>query len=99
MEQQRKTYQEKAHNILDELFKGIDSLEGNIKNATSSLNQEFEKKVEDLKAESQNLKGKFNEMCNANADSWEEIRNGFEQAANSLREAFTKAWEKMNQKG
>jgi hypothetical protein len=33
-------------------------------------------------------------MCNANSESWEEIRNGFEQAANNLREAFARAWDK-----
>lgn len=98
MEQQRKSYQEKAHKKLDDLFNEIDKLDAKIREASKGFSQGMEKNIADMKVESEKLKEKFSEMCNANADSWNEIRNGFEQAATSLREAFSKAWKNTQEK-
>lgn len=96
MEQQRKNYQEKAHQTLDDLFKGIDSLEEKFRTASKEFGTTMEKNIADMKVEGEKLKGKFKEMCDADTkDSWEEIRNGFEKAAVSLREAFSNAWKNM----
>lgn len=92
MEQQRKNYQDKAHQTLDEIFKGIGSLEENLRTASKGFSDGMEKNIADMKVEGEKLKGRFKEMCDSNNDSWEEIRNGFENAANSLRDAFSKAW-------
>ena len=97
MEQQRKNYQEKAHKSLDDLFIGFESLESKLRGASKDFSQGMEKSIADMKVEGVKLKGKFKEMCDADTkDSWEEIRNGFEKAAVSLREAFSKAWENMH---
>jgi hypothetical protein len=93
MERQRKNYQDKAHQTLDDIFKGIDSLEEKLRTASKGFSEGMDKNIADMKVESEKLKGKFKEMCDANTnDSWEEIRNGFEQAATSLRDSFSKAW-------
>lgn len=99
MEQQRKNYQDRAHQTLDELFKGIDSLEEKLRNASKGFSEEVDKNIADMKVEGEKLKGKFKEMCDSNNnEAWEEIRNGFEQAATSLRDAFSKAWKNMQEK-
>ena len=99
MEQQRKNYQDKAHQTLDDIFKGIESLEGKLRSASKEFGATMEKNIVDMKVEGEKLKGKFKEMCDADTkDSWEEIRNGFEKAAVSLREAFSKAWNNMQSK-
>ncbi|RPH33680.1 MAG: hypothetical protein EHM93_04255 [Bacteroidales bacterium] len=99
MEQQRKNYQEKAHKSLDDLFAGLESLESKLRDASKDFSSNMEKSIADMKVEGEKLKGKFKEMCDANTnDSWEEIRNGFEKAAVSLREAFTKAWNNFQSK-
>jgi len=98
MEQQRKNYQDKAHKTLDDLFSGIDSLESKLRDAGKGFSEGMEKNIADMKVEKEKLNGKFKEMCDANSDSWEEIRNGFEQAANSLRDAFGKAWKNFQGK-
>ena len=95
MEEQRKSYQEKAHKTLDEIFKEIDSLEATLREKGKGVNLEIEKEISELKVEGEKLKGKIKEMSDANADSWDEIRNGFEQAATSLREGFSKAWKNL----
>ncbi|HPD95942.1 MAG: hypothetical protein H6537_00525 [Bacteroidales bacterium] len=91
MEQNRKNYQEKAHKILDDIFNGIDNLENNFKDSSKEINSSMDDTIRQMKAEGEKLKGKFKEMCDANSDSWEDIRNGFEKAANSLHDAFTSA--------
>jgi len=98
MEQQRKSYQEKAHKSLDDLFNGIDSLESKLRGAGKGFSDGMEKNITEMKVEGEKLKGKFKEMCDSNNDSWEDIRNGFEQAATSLREAFSKAWKNFQAK-
>jgi len=98
MEKQRKSYQEKAHKSLDDLFSGIDSLEAKLREAGKDFSDGVDKSIADMKVEGEKVKGKFKEMCDANNDSWEEIRNGFEQASNSLREAFSKVWKNMQSK-
>lgn len=95
MEQQRKNYQEKAHKTVDDLFKGIDSLEEKLRNASKDFSDGMEKNIADMKVEGEKLKGKFKEMCESNNDSWDEIRNGFEKAATTLRESFSKAWKNI----
>ena len=98
MEQQRKSYQEKAHKSLDDLFIEIDKLDAKIREASKDFNPWMEKNIAEMKVESEKLKAKFKEMCDANNDSFTEIRNGFEQAANTLRESFSKAWKNMQEK-
>ncbi|MGD9976598.1 MAG: hypothetical protein AB7S54_01520 [Bacteroidales bacterium] len=98
MEQQRKNYQEKAHQTLDDIFKGIGSLEEKAKSVGKDVSETMEQNIQEMKVEGEKLKGKFKEMCDASNDSWEEIRNGFEQAANSLRDAFTNARAKYKEK-
>lgn len=99
MEQQRKKYQENAHKTLDDIFKGIESLEEKLRNASKDFSNTMEKNIADMKVEGEKLNSKFKEMCDAkNNDSWEEVRNGFEQAATSLRNAFSKAWKKFQEK-
>ncbi len=99
MEQQRKNYQDKAHQTLDDIFKGIESLEGKFRSASKDFSQGMDKNIADMKVEGAKLKGKFKEMCDADTkDSWEEIRNGFEKAATSLRESFSKAWKNIQGK-
>jgi len=99
MEQQRKNYQDKAHQTLDDLFKGIDSLEEKLRNASKDISSTMEKNIADMKVEGEKLKGKLKEMYEADTkDSWEEIRNGFEKAAVSLREAFSNAFKNMQGK-
>jgi phage host-nuclease inhibitor protein Gam len=98
MEQQRKTYQEKAHKSLDDLFSNIDSLEVKLRDAGKDFSEGMEKNIAEMKVEGEKLKGKFREMCDSNSDSWSEVRNGFEQAATSLRDAFSKAWKNMQEK-
>lgn len=98
MEQQKKNYQDKAHELLDDLFSKINSLEEDVKGKKEELSTEIQEKIQELKAESVNLKNKLNELADANADSWEEIRNGFEQAAGTLRESFSKAWDNLKKK-
>jgi hypothetical protein len=98
MEQQRKSYQEKAHKSLDDLFKGIDSLESKLREASKGFSEGMEKNIADMKVEGEKLRGRYKEMCDSNSDSWEDIRNGFEQAATSLRESFSKAWKNLQGK-
>ncbi|HCT31467.1 MAG TPA: hypothetical protein DIW31_12250 [Bacteroidales bacterium] len=99
MEQQRKNYQEKAHKTLDDLFSGIDSLDEKFRNASKGFSETMEKNIADMKVEGEKLKGKFKEMCDAKTnESWNEIRDGFEKAATSLREAFSNAWKNMQGK-
>jgi len=98
MEQQRKSYQEKAHQSLDELFKAIESLEEKIRTASKDFSEGMEKNIADLKVESEKLKTKYKEMSDTSNESWDEVRNGFEQAATSLRDAFGKAWKKFQEK-
>jgi len=98
MEEQKKDYQEKAHQKLDEIFKEIDSLEVKLREKGKGFSQEMEKRISELKVEGEKLKGKIKEMADANSDSWDEIRNGFEQASNSLRDSFSKAWKNFQGK-
>lgn len=98
MEQQRKNYQEKAHQTLDEIFKEIDSLEAKLREKGKGFSEEMEKRISELKVEGEKLNLKIKEMADNNSDSWDEIRNGFEQAATSLRESFGKAWKNIQGK-
>lgn len=98
MEDNRKNYQDKAHQTLDEIFKGLGTLEEKAKTVGKEFSDTMEQNVEQLKAEGEKLKEKFNELRDANNESWDEIRNGFEQAANSLRDAFSNAWNKYKEK-
>ncbi|MCB8964012.1 MAG: hypothetical protein H6536_03095 [Bacteroidales bacterium] len=98
MEQNRNNYQKKAHNTIDDLFKGINSLEEKVKTASKDLSDTMEQNIQQMKAEGEKLKEKLNELGNTNNESWEEIKNGFEDAATSLRDAFSKAWNKYKDK-
>jgi len=98
MEQQRKSYQEKAHKSLDDLFANLDTLEAKLREAGKEFSDGMEQNIADMKVEGEKLKGKFKEMCDSNSDSWTEVRNGFEQAATTLREAFSKAWKNTQEK-
>jgi nitric oxide synthase oxygenase domain/subunit len=62
MEQERKSYQEKAHRILDELFAQIDSLEGRIQKAGESIRGEVDKTIEELKARAR-MPGRSSRRC------------------------------------
>ncbi|BDX39432.1 hypothetical protein CYCD_27870 [Tenuifilaceae bacterium CYCD] len=98
MENARKNYQDKAHKALDDIFKEINSLEAKAKNASKELSDNMEEKIQQLKAEGEKLKVKLNEMRETSDDSWEEIKDGFEQATNSLRDAFSNAFNKYKDK-
>ena len=98
MEQQRKSYQEKAHKSLDDLFINIESLEAKLRDVGKDFSDGMENNIAEMKVEGEKLKGKFKEMCNSNSDSWNEVRDRFEQAATSLRDAFSNAWKKFQEK-
>lgn len=98
MEQNRNNYQNKAHETIDEIFKGINSLEEKAKTASKDLSDTMEETIQQMKVEGEKLKVKLDELANTNSESWEEIKNGFEQAANSLRDAFSNAFNKYKDK-
>ncbi|MGE0077991.1 MAG: hypothetical protein AB7S48_09045 [Bacteroidales bacterium] len=95
MEQNRKNYQDKAHKTLDDIFASLHTLEDKAKTVSKEFSDTMEENIQQLKVEGEKLKGKFDELCNANNDSWDDIRNGFEKAANSLRDSFSNAWNRF----
>lgn len=98
MEQNRNNYQNKAHETIDEIFKGINSLEEKAKTASKDFSDTMEQSIQQMKDEGEKLKVKLEELKNTNNESWDEIKNGFEQATNSLRDAFSNAFNKYKDK-
>ena len=98
MEQNRNNYQNKAHETIDEIFKGINSLEEKAKTASKDFSDTMEETIQQMKVEGEKLKVKLDELANTNSESWEEIKNGFEQATNSPRDAFSNAFNKYKDK-
>ncbi|MBN1991026.1 MAG: hypothetical protein JW783_16615 [Bacteroidales bacterium] len=94
----KKNYQEKAHKMLDELFESISMLDKRAQEASGNVREGLKDTIEDLKRESEELKGKFAKLSEDGSESWSEVRDGFDNAASALNDAFFKAWKKFNSK-
>ncbi|NVO10508.1 MAG: hypothetical protein HXX16_11145 [Bacteroidales bacterium] len=97
MEQQRKNYQENAHKTLDDIFKGIDSLEEKLRSASKDFSENMEVNIKTMKEEAGKLNDKFREVCQSNSDSWKDVSNGFERAISTLRETLANTWKKVKE--
>ncbi|WP_020405432.1 hypothetical protein [Hahella ganghwensis] len=91
----RKKYIEEMKTKLDQWDKDIDELEKRARTASSELKAEYQNQVKTLKDKRDEAAKKFEELQSATDGAWEDVKDGMEQAWNSVSHAFGSAKTKI----
>lgn len=91
----RKEYEKKVKEKLEELEKEVDALREKISSAGAELAPEQHPKVETLHKLKEEAKEKFNELLEAGDDAWENLQEGVEHYWTALGNEL-KAFDKMD---
>jgi len=88
---QTEAYQEKAEAQLAELQARIDLLEAKAKQAKAETKLEYEKTMENLRAQQDQITGQLAKVRSASEGAWEELRAGIDSALTDLQTSLDKA--------
>jgi FtsZ-binding cell division protein ZapB len=76
---------------MDEWNAEIDKLEAKGNQAAGDAKLAYQKQIEELKAKRSKAEQKTSELRQASGDAWEDLKDGVEEAWNSLGEAVKSA--------
>lgn len=96
--EKKKAYQEKIDVQLKEWTAKIDALKAKADKAKADAQVIYKKKVENLRAQQEAARGKFQELKDSGEDAWEEIKVGLDNALEDLKGAFNRAKSKFKEK-
>ncbi len=96
MDKKRDAYVEKMKAKLDEWNADIDILAAKAKKAQADTRVEYEEQLKDLRKQRDTVKKKLKEIQNSSDAAWENLKSGFENAAETLGKAFTNAKSQFN---
>lgn len=96
--EKKKAYQEKIDVQLKEWTAKIDALKAKADKAKADAQVIYKEKVENLRAQQEAARGKFQELKDSGEDAWEEIKVGLDNALEDLKGAFNRAKSKFKEK-
>ena len=84
----------KVEDILSELGKKIDQLVEETKRARSTVSDEAEKKIQELKKRKEKLEDEFKDYSSGGGEKWERAKIHLNEAATEIRRAFEAMFKK-----
>ncbi|MEQ9404769.1 MAG: hypothetical protein RIM99_14345 [Cyclobacteriaceae bacterium] len=84
----------KVEDILAELGRKIDQLISETKKAGSTVSDEAEKKIQDLKKKKEKLEEEFKGYSSGSGEKWEHAKIHLNEAATEIRRAFEAMFKK-----
>ena len=91
----RSAYQRKYEARLDELRARIDQVQAKMRAASADKEIDYRQRLEELRQKRDALAGRLKEMRDAGQESWSQLRQGVERAANDLEAAWRAAKDKL----
>ena len=88
---QREAYVEKVHAQIDLVDARIQELSAKAGNMKADTRIEVQRKVDELRDKRRELDGKLSDLRSASADSWEDVKTGFERAWGELKTSVESA--------
>ena len=86
-------YIKKMHAQLDEWDAKLDLLKAQMANVSADANIKFNEQIENLEEQRGRLMAKLDRLEEAGEDAWEDIRDGIDDAWNSITKTIKKASE------
>lgn len=88
---ERQAYIDKMHAQLDAADARIKKLQATAKNATADSRIELQRRLDELRAQRKTISEKMNSLQNATADSWSDVKSGFERAWGEFKSSVESA--------
>jgi len=94
--EEKKSYEVRLEEQLKQLAANIDKLAEKVGKTGGELRVKYNEQVEELKKNMSSADVKFTELKGTSGEAWAELKIGFENAFNALKEAFKNASSKIN---
>jgi len=91
----KEAYKQKAEAELELAHARLDEFKAKVKNSTADAHINYEKHLDELKHAADESKARLKELGEAGEDNWEKLKDGVENAFNSLRKAMHNTAEKL----
>lgn len=91
MSEKRDAYVQKMKAKLDEWNADIAKLEAKARQKDAEAREDVEGRIEELKAKRKTVEDDLDKLRQAGSDAWEDLKAGFEMAADSLGESLRSA--------
>lgn len=93
----RKAFLDESHNRLERMKANIYLLRNHFQLEDRQEKVDLQKLFEELKEKERSVQSQLDELKNASHDSWEQLKEGFEQVSQELEEALEDAVSKVAQ--
>lgn len=91
MSESRDAFVKKMQAKLDEWNAEIDKLEAQSRQKEADLQQDYQRRIAELKTQRQEARQKLEKLQNAGESAWEDLKSGVELAAGALGDALKSA--------
>lgn len=88
---ERHEYIRKATAKLDQWDAEIDKMKAKVAEAEADTKIEYQKQLDELRAQRDDAEAKLDEIADASDDAWEDAKAGFDKAWDDISAAFEKA--------
>jgi small-conductance mechanosensitive channel len=97
-EQEKEKQVGKRQEQLAEWAEEVGKLVARAEKVPGDLRAEYDKQVEDLKQRRKLLEGRLKELRAAGPQAWEDVKRGFDQAAEEMRRSLSNAFSRFGKK-
>ena len=91
MSEKRDAYVQKMKAKLDEWNADIAKLEAKARQKEAEAREDYQQRVDELKAKRETVEADLDRMRKAGEDAWKDLKSGIDSAANALGEALQSA--------
>jgi DNA repair ATPase RecN len=91
MNELRDAYIEKLNARLKQWNSDLDKMEAKAKEAKADVRMKYERRVEELTKQRDEIRDKLVNLKDSGADAWLEIRDGIDEAWSALQKSFDRA--------
>jgi len=88
----------KAEKLLKDLGRKIDKMLGDIDGSSGTVKEELNKRYEELKKSAHSLEDDLKNFKNKHQDKWDDLEAGIEKAGKEVKDAFSSAFGKKEDK-
>lgn len=89
-------YEQKFEAQLAEWEAEIDKLKAKAAGATADARIKYHKEIEALESDRDSMRKRYDEFRETSSDAWEDLKNGFERAGDSLSASIKSAFSRFN---
>lgn len=95
----RDEYQRRMENRMDQMDRQIEEMKERSRNATGEAKAKWDREVAELEDERREARTKYNNLKNATAEQWENMKTEVDQAMDSLERGYNRTLEAMKTDG